>query len=32
MLTITAYIGLLIGALGITLAVYFGLTKIVKLI
>jgi len=32
MLTIASYVGLLFVALGFTLALYFGLTKIVKLI
>nr|YP_009492148.1 subunit VI of cytochrome b6/f complex [Pseudopediastrum integrum]AWI68848.1 subunit VI of cytochrome b6/f complex [Pseudopediastrum integrum] len=32
MLTITSYVGLLVVALGVTLALYFGLVKIVKLI
>jgi hypothetical protein len=32
MLTIVSYIGLLVGALGLTLSIYFGLTKVVKLI
>jgi hypothetical protein len=32
MLTMTTYVGFLIGALGFTLAAYFGLNKIVKLI
>lgn len=32
MLTIVSYIALLIGALGFTLVVYFGLLKVVKLI
>lgn len=32
MLTITSYVGLLFAALGFTLALYFGLTKVVKLI
>jgi len=32
MLTIASYVGLLFVALGFTLALYFGLAKIVKLI
>jgi len=32
MITITSYIVLLIGALGLTLTVYLGLLKVVKLI
>ena len=32
MLTIVSYIGLLVGALGFSLAIYFGLAKVVKLI
>jgi hypothetical protein len=32
MLTITSYVGLLFAALGVTLGLYFGLTKVVKLI
>ena len=32
MLTITSYVGLLFAALGFTLGLYFGLTKVVKLI
>jgi hypothetical protein len=32
MLTIISYIGLLIGALGFTLGIYIGLSKVVKLI
>jgi hypothetical protein len=32
MLTIVSYVGLLAGALGFTLSIYFGLTKVVKLI
>jgi hypothetical protein len=32
MLTITSYVGLLFTALGFTLGLYFGLTKVVKLI
>ena len=32
MLTITSYIVLLIGALGVTLGLYLGLLKVVKLI
>ena len=32
MLTITSYIGLLVGALGFTLGLYLGLAKVVKLI
>ena len=32
MITISSYIALLIGALGITLTIYLGLLKVVKLI
>nr|YP_009185029.1 subunit VI of cytochrome b6/f complex [Characiochloris acuminata]ALO63278.1 subunit VI of cytochrome b6/f complex [Characiochloris acuminata] len=32
MVTITSYIALLLGALGFTLTIYFGLLKVVKLI
>nr|ABU88298.1 cytochrome b6/f complex subunit VI [Chlamydomonas moewusii] len=32
MLTIISYVGLLIGALGLTLGIYLGLLKVVKLI
>ena len=32
MLTITSYVGLLFAALAFTLGLYFGLTKVVKLI
>ncbi len=32
MLTITSYIVLLLGALGVTLGIYLALTKVVKLI
>jgi hypothetical protein len=32
MLTITSYVGLLFAALGVTLGLYFGFTKVVKLI
>jgi Cytochrome B6-F complex subunit VI (PetL) len=32
MVTISAYVALLIGALGLTLTIYLGLLKVVKLI